>query len=265
LCLDSAGQILVADSGNQRIRKIDTHGIVTTVAGASGSSGFSDGSTAVARFNQPRALAVSSNGDLFVSDYGNSVLRQITGGTVTKVAGTEGVVGAVDSVGSSVRFYNPTGIVADGSTVYIADTGNNLIRRGVPASAASLPSIIAQPLTQIVNAGQSVSFGIVVSGSGLTYQWLKNGFAISGATSPTYSLSTVTAADEASYWVRISGTDGTIDSAQASLTVVAPGAGPITSRPLSQAITVGQSATFTVTVEHARSTASPDAPGREEG
>ena len=246
VAVDTAGNVYVADSGNNAIRKITPAGVVTTVAGAAGASGFVDGSTAVARFNQPRSVSVNSNGDLFVSDYGNSVLRQITGGTVTKLAGAENVVGAIDSVGASARFYNPTGIVADGSTVYVADTGNNQIRRGVPASTASLPTIAAQPLSQIINAGQSVSFGVVVSGSGLTYQWIKNGFAIFGATNPTYSISGTTASDEAAYSVRISGTDGTIDSAQASLTVVAAGAGPITSRPLSQAITVGQSVTFTV-------------------
>ncbi len=244
--VDTAGNVYVADYGNNAIRKVTPAGVVTTVAGVSGVSGFQDGSTAVARFSQPRSVSVNSNGDLFVSDYGNSVLRRITGSTVTKVAGAEGVVGAIDSVGASVRFYNPTGIVADGNTVYVADTGNNLIRRAVPASTAALPSIAAQPLAQIINAGQSVSFGVVASGSGLTYQWLKNSVSISGATTPTYALSAVTANDEAVYSVRISGTDGTVDSAQASLTVVAAGVGPITSRPLSQAITVGQSATFSV-------------------
>lgn len=245
--VDTAGNVFVADYGNNAVRKITPAGVVTTVAGASGSSGFLDGSTTVARFNQPGSVSVNSNGDLFVSDSGNSVVRQISGGTVTKVAGLEGVEGSTDSVGASARFYNPTGIVADGTTVYVADSGNNLIRRGVPASTASLPTIVSQPLSQIINAGQSVSFGVVVSGSGLTYQWLKNGFAISGATSPTYSISGATTNDEGAYTVHISGTDGAIDSPQASLTVFATPQGPITSRPISQAITAGQSVTFTAT------------------
>lgn len=249
LALDGSGNLYVADSGNNAIRRVTPSGVVTTVAGLAGPAGSLDGPVSVARFSQPRGVALDTNGNIFVADYGNTLLRHIaTNGIVTTLAGTQSTVGAVDSVGAAARFYDPTGIAADGSTVYIADTSNNSIRRGVPASVASLPAISVHPLDQVVSVGQPVSFRVVAAGSGLSYQWLKNGVIIPGATSAAYTIPSAQLGDIAVYSVRISGGGGVVDSGPGTLSVEPVGSGPIviTARPLSQNVNPGQSASFSI-------------------
>ncbi|MGH7943608.1 MAG: hypothetical protein ACREF9_01150, partial [Opitutaceae bacterium] len=250
LALDSGGNLYVADSGNNAIRRVTPAGVVSTVAGQPGAGAAQDGPVAVARFNQPRGLAVDSGGNIFVADYGNAVLRHISAdGSVSTLAGSAGIVGSTDSVGAAARFYDLTDVVVDGTTVYVADTSNNSIRRGVPASSAGLPAISVQPLDQVVSVGQAVSFRVVAGGSGLTYQWLKNGIVIPGATSATHAINSAQAGDVGVYSVRVAGSGGAVDSGPGTLSVEPVGSGPITitARPLSQNVNVGQPATFSIT------------------
>jgi sugar lactone lactonase YvrE len=250
LTVDTAGNLYVADSGNNAIRKVTPAGVVTTVVGSSGTTGSLDGPAAVARFNQPRGVSVDANGNLYVADYGNSVIRHITpGGIVTTLAGQAGIVGSTNSAGSSARFYDPAGIVADGTTIYVADSTNNSIRRGVPVTQAGLPAISVHPLDQVVSVGQTVSFRVVASGTGITYTWLKDQVPISGATAATYTINSAQTADVGVYSVRVSGPGGGVDSAPGTLSVEPVGTGPImiTARPLSQNVNAGQSASFSIT------------------
>lgn len=249
IAVDGGGNVYVADSGNHAIRKITSAGVVTTVGGSSGSSGSNDGAVASAKFNQPRGVAVDAAGNLFVADYGNSTIRLITtGGIVSTLAGSAGIVGEVNSVGAAARFYEPIGIAADGATIYVADTSNNLIRRAQPASTAPLPVISIQPFDQEVVAGQSVPFSVSATGSNLSYQWLRNGFAISGATNSSYTVTAARLEDSASYSVRVAGLGGSVDSNPGTLSVSPLGSGPlvISSRPLNQNVAVGQSVTLSV-------------------
>ena len=248
LAVDGSGNVYVADSENNAIRRVTPGGVVTTVAG-SGISGSADGAAAAAQFNRPRGVSVGAADTIYVADYGNSIIRMITaGGTVSTVAGAANIVGLVNSVGASARFYDPTDVVADGTTVYVADTSNNLIRKGVPASTAALPVISVQPLDQVVSVGQAVSFRVAAAGSGLTYQWLRNGVVIPGATSATYTIASPQASDVAVYLARITGSGGAVDSTPGTLSVTPLGSGPIiiTARPLSQQVEAGQAATFSI-------------------
>ncbi|WP_414664228.1 immunoglobulin domain-containing protein [Horticoccus sp. 23ND18S-11] len=250
LAVDGAGNVYVADSGNHVIRKVTAAGVVTTFAGVAGDAGAADGPSTVARFNQPRGVSVDAAGNLFVADYGNSTLRQISpAGNVTTIAGAAGFFGGTDSVGAAARFYDLTGVASDGTTVYVADTSNNLIRRGVPASAAGLPVISVNPFDQEVSLGQSVTFRVVVGGTVQSYQWLKSSVAIAGATGATFTIPSAQQADVATYAVRVTGAGGSIDSSVATLTVTPVGTGPIqiTARPISQNVNAGQSATFSIT------------------
>ncbi len=252
VAVDGAGNVFVADSESHTIRRVTSGGVVTTVAGQAGVSGSTDGGIAVARFNQPRGVAVDGVGNLFVTDYGNSTIRHVaTNGTVTTIAGAPGIQGDADSVGSTARLYSPTGIVADGTTIYIADTMNNTVRRGQPASAAALPTINVQPLEQEVAVGQSVTLSVVASGTGLTYQWLRNTVVIAGATAASYTLSSPQVSDSGSYSARISGVGGAVTSATGNVSVVPVDAGPIaiTARPLSLSVAAGERASFSVTAQ----------------
>jgi HYDIN/CFA65/VesB family protein/centrosomal CEP192-like protein/Ig-like domain-containing protein/immunoglobulin I-set domain protein len=112
------------------------------------------------------------------------------------------------------------------------------------------PSITAQPASQTITAGQSATFSVTASGTApLSYQWRKNGAAISGATAASYTTPAETTADSgAQFTIVVSNSAGTVTSNAAILTVnPAPVAPSITSQPASQTITAGQSATFSVT------------------
>ncbi len=112
------------------------------------------------------------------------------------------------------------------------------------------PSITTQPTNQTVTEGQTATFMVVASGtSPLSYQWQKNGVAIAGATSPSFTTPATVAADNGSQFkVTVSNSAGSVTSATAALTVnPAPVAPSITTQPVSQTVTEGQPATFNVT------------------
>lgn len=127
---NGAGKLYVSDAGNHTLRMIDlASGAVTTLAGAAGQAAGTDGPVATARFNNPAGLAYAS-GMLYVGDFKNHTIRQVdlTALTVSTLAGSAGQRGSADGVGSAARFSNPNGVVRLGSTLYIADQGNNTIR-----------------------------------------------------------------------------------------------------------------------------------------
>lgn len=123
------GDLYIADSGNNTIRKICVDGDVVTLAGTAGTSGSIDGVGAAARFSYLKGIAVDAAGNAYVVD--NSAIRKITPeGMVTTVAGASGVLGDADGPGTNARFMRPWGIVADASgNLYVADTENYLIRK----------------------------------------------------------------------------------------------------------------------------------------
>lgn len=134
VAVDGGGNVWVADTGNHTLRKITPTGMVTTVAGLAGTAGSADGSSTVARFNFPGAVAVNSSNELFVADYSGHTIRKITpAGMVTTLGGMPGSPGNIDGTGSAVRFNQPFGVAVSGSDVLVADYSNHVIRKGIPA------------------------------------------------------------------------------------------------------------------------------------
>lgn len=114
-------------------------------------------------------------------------------------------------------------------------------------SSATAPSITTQPVSLSVTQGAAATFSVVATGTAtLSYQWRKDGTAISGATSASYAINSTATTDAGSYDVVVSNTAGSVTSSAATLTVASTGAPAITTQPASQAATVGGSVTFSV-------------------
>jgi len=127
--IDASGNLYVADSFNNAIRKVSASAAVTTLAG-SGTLGYVDATGLNAQFYSPQATVADANGNVYVADYGNNLIRKITAaGVVTTLAGS-GTPGYADGTGTGSAFKSPRGMAIDGSgNIYVADMGNNLIRK----------------------------------------------------------------------------------------------------------------------------------------
>ncbi|MBU6408858.1 MAG: hypothetical protein KGR98_00595, partial [Verrucomicrobia bacterium] len=112
------------------IREITPAGDVSTFAGLPGADGAMDGSLQSARFRSPAELTFDRNGNLFVADSMNQIIREIgTNGLVQTISGLPGVFGATNGVNGQGRFFNPYGLAfePDGSLI-VSDTYNEMIR-----------------------------------------------------------------------------------------------------------------------------------------
>ncbi len=131
IAADEFGNFYIADETGCTIRKMTASGVVTTLAGMAGSCGAADGTGGAAQFNVPSWTAVDTAGNVYVSDYLNFTVRQVTpAGAVTTLAGLAGTEGSADGTGSVARFNHPDGVAVDGSrTVYVADRENDTVRK----------------------------------------------------------------------------------------------------------------------------------------
>lgn len=148
--VDSAGNLYIADAGNNRIRKVNSAGVITTVAG-NGVKGFSgDGGPATGAslnlFNAHCGLAVDSAGNLYIPDVANHRVRKVdASGIITTVAG-DGIAGfsGDGSPATSAGLNNPSDIAFDSAgNFYIADTSNNRVRKVTTGNGGASPSIFA--------------------------------------------------------------------------------------------------------------------------
>ena len=172
VAVDGAGNVFVADSGNNTIRKITPAGVVTTLAGTAGPSGSADGTGAAARFACPTGVAADGSGNVFVADSWNNTIRKITSaGVVTTLAGAAGSDGRADGTGAAARFAGPTGVAVDGAgNVFVADTDNNTIRKITPAGVVTTLARTAGSSGSADGTGADAGFyyptGVAVDASG---------------------------------------------------------------------------------------------------
>lgn len=160
ITIDATGNIFVADSWNELIRKVTPSGLVTTIAGQVGVSGYADGQGTNAIFNNPVGIAVDSADNLYVADMMNSVIRKITpDGTVSTFAGQAGSNGSVDATGSAARFYFPDGVAVDtNGNVYVADSVNETIRKITPGGTVSTLAGLARSYGSADGTGSAARF-----------------------------------------------------------------------------------------------------------
>ena len=144
LAVDSATNVYVADSGNNTIRKITPQGVVTTLAGVAKVAGGYDGTngtSSVGLFNGPRGVAVDEATNVYVADYNNHTVRRITpAGVVTTLGGLLNLPASADGAGNEARFYYPEGIAVANGVLYVADSYNDTIRRGIITQPVMAPS-----------------------------------------------------------------------------------------------------------------------------
>lgn len=139
LGVNAQGTVYVADAYNSTVRRISAQGVVSTLAGVAGDTGWRDGTSAQARFNTPVGLTLDGQGNVFVSEYFNNVIRKITpSGEVTTFAGKPGKGGFADGKAADALFLHPQTLsfAPDGSLI-VADTGNNRVRRIAPDGVVS--------------------------------------------------------------------------------------------------------------------------------
>ncbi len=131
--IDAAGNLYIADTGNNVIRKVNTQGIISTVAGTGYPSYAGDGGPATSAFlNAPSSVAVDAGGNIYIADTGNHAVRKVTtDGNISTVAGngTSGFSGDYGPA-TSAQLYHPLSVAMDPSgNLFIADTFNSRIRK----------------------------------------------------------------------------------------------------------------------------------------
>jgi hypothetical protein len=156
VAVDSSGNVYVADRSNNRIRKVTSAGVVTTLAG-SATGGSTDGTGTAATFSSPQGVAVDSSGNVYVAENGNKIRKVTSAGVVTTLAGSTS--GFADGNGPTAKFSGPNGVAVDSlGNVYVGDTANHRIRKVTPAGDVS------------TLAGSGAGFA---NGSGTTAQFNK--------------------------------------------------------------------------------------------
>jgi len=135
IALDADGNILITDTLNHAVRLLTPDGEMLTLAGIPGEHGYRDGEADQALFLEPTGIAVTPDGDIFIADTGNQVIRKISGGYVTTVAGfitehdgdyRQG--GFADGPADTAQFNFPRGIFYHDGILFIADAGNHAVR-----------------------------------------------------------------------------------------------------------------------------------------
>jgi serine/threonine protein kinase/sugar lactone lactonase YvrE len=175
LAVDSAGNVYVADTGNNTIRKISPAGLAATLAGQPGSHGSLDSQGSAARFWAPFGIAVDRSGNVYAAEVANGTIRKISpAGQAGTLAGLAGNPGSSDGAGDNAQFRNPWGVAVDrNGTVYVADTSSSTIRKITPAGAVStLAGLAGNPGSSDGLGGQARfcnPHGVAADGAGNLY------------------------------------------------------------------------------------------------
>ena len=163
VAVDAQGNVYVADTGNDTIRKFTPSGVTSTIAGFPGTSGSADGTNSQARFNAPQGIAIDINTNIYVADTGNHAIRKLapagTNWVASTLAGLAGSPGTNDGMGAVARFSLPQGIAVNGSgIVYVADTHNYTVRMITPGGVVSTIAGSAGNEGDVDGAGTNARF-----------------------------------------------------------------------------------------------------------
>ena len=224
--------------------------------GSSSSSNVIDGGGGgSAQIEKPRIGTQPENQSVVVGQSATFTVAA-TGSEAGGALGYQWKKGGADIAGATNSSYTiQAASMADGGAYSVAVSNSAGATTSTEATltvtaAAGAPAISTQPASKTVTAGQAATFTVTATGTApLAYQWKKNGTAVSGATSSTYTTPATSSADNAAvFTVVVSNGTGTVTSSNATLTVTAAagGAPAIGTQPAAQSVTAGQTATFTV-------------------
>jgi len=230
--LDASGNLYIADTGNNRVRRVDTNGVITTVAGAN-SAGFSGdgGAAAKAILNSPLGVALDVVGNLFIADTFNQRVREVHYACYPTLALT-----------------NVSASEAGSYTVVVTSPYGSVTSAVATLTVAALPSIVVQPASQVVLAGSNTTLSVTAAGSlPLYYLWYDNATnLVQYGTNAPLSWSNPNAGNAGSYIVVVTNAWGSVTSQIAVLTVVAPPL--VTTQPATQGVSAGTNVSLSVTV-----------------
>jgi streptogramin lyase len=236
---DSAGNVYVADQGNNTIRKITPAAVVSTLAGTAGFSGSTDGTGAAASFNFPIGVATDSAGNVYVADAFNNTIRKITpAGVVTTLAGAASVSGSTDGTGAAASFKFPIRVATDSAgNLYVADYGNSTIRKITPAGVVSTLAGTAGVTGSTDATGAAASFngpsGVATDSAGNVYV----------AEEQNHTIRKITPAGVVTTLAGTAGVTGSIDATGAAASFNSPSGVAIDS---AGNVYVGDSANYTI-------------------
>ncbi|HLK27284.1 MAG TPA: gliding motility-associated C-terminal domain-containing protein [Puia sp.] len=188
LSVTANGEVYVADFANNRIRKIDVNGIVTTVVGNGAAVYAGDGGLPLsASLNSPTGVFVDAIGNIFIADRSNQVIRKVEASTgiISTVAGSGNYgYGGDGGLATSpcVKFADPHNVREDADgNLFISDQSNNCIRKVDTSHRITLiPSITISTISTNICSGASVTFNAAVSNAGINpfFQWKINGLNV---------------------------------------------------------------------------------------
>ena len=273
VAVDGSGNVYVADTLNNMIRKVTSAGVVSTIAGQAGVAGSADGTGTAALFQGPQGLAIDPSGEaLYIADTNNQTVRKmvLSSGEVSTIAGLAGTSGSADGTGSSALFNGPFGVAVDSSgNVYVADADNNTIRKVTSSGVVTTIAGLAGSSGGADGTGGTATFdspsALTIDSSGKLYVADTGNFTIRVVVPSTGVVSTLAG---------VAGTSGSSDGLGSAALFFQPAgiaadnngdlyiadtdnhtirlgvlaATPmITSQPQSQTVTAGGSAQFSVT------------------
>jgi sugar lactone lactonase YvrE len=198
LAVDSSGNVYVTDRNNQKIRKISTSGIVTTLAGST--AGYLDGNGTSAKFFNPWGIKIDPLGNLFISEQSNNKIRKISStGIVSTISGT-GICSYLDGNGTTAIFCTSHGITIDATgNLYVADYGNQKIRKiitnlsaNINYASSSFCNTLSTPQPVTLMGTGTYTGGTFSSTTGLSLNSSTGAITPSNSTAGTYTITYTT-------------------------------------------------------------------------
>ena len=174
IAVDASGTVYVADTGNHTVRMITSAGVVTRVAGRASFAGYVDGGVSQSMLSSPMGLALAADGSVWVADSNNFVLRKLSAGILSTIAGVGGESDLINGQGSEARLQGPIGLTMDGEgSVYFSELSSQYIRKCTAGGLVSTWAGVPNSPGAVDGAYAEVKFyqpaGLAMDGQGNLY------------------------------------------------------------------------------------------------